>query len=779
MKKRLIIIILIVSAFFIFLVQAQQCVEDIDCGQEEICSEGMCVPAQPLEQELSEEIGQCPDDCNDDDPCTEDWCEKGECMHAWNPQCDKEEIKEKFDEEEKVFEEECERFVDNNDCEVRECNGKIVERVCPGENDKEEREEKIKKEETKEEKLVKELPPEITKKLNAEIKSVKADEEKEEYLVEGTRKVKLFGIFSIEEKIKLKVSFKTGEVISVKKPWWDFIASEPKPDLDDDGFTVAKGDCDDNDAKINPSVTEICDNKDNNCNAQTDESCDDDNDNYCEASKTTVGTPPICSKGGGDCNDNNVNIYPTATELCDSIDNDCDGSIDEGCDDDSDNFCESGKTIVGTPPICPNGGNDCNDNNAKINPSATEICDNKDNNCNAQTDEGCDVDNDDYCVIGISSLCPKGSNDCNDNNANIYPAATELCDSIDNDCDGSVDEGCANLSASISKNDSANFTGSFDFLAKENDFNNDGYMDIILRKQTGNLGIHGWLMNSNNIIENKVVAESISSQFEVVGTGDFNGDKKTDLLFYNTNTGILYIWLMNGLQYSSVEEIKFNGGSIPISPANWEFSGIGDFNNDGNADILWRQKTGSMGVYGWIMNDFNIIENKAIAESIGPAFEITGTGDFNGDKKTDLLFHNTNTGILYIWFMDGLNYTSTEEVKFNGASIPLSTDWEFSGIGDFNKDGKADILWRQKTGSRSVYGWTMNDYNIIENKAIAESIGSTFEIIGVGNFNKDGKTDVLFHNSNTGKLHIWFMDGLKYTSTEEVKLNGTPISIFS
>jgi hypothetical protein len=95
-------------------------------------------------------------------------------------------------------------------------------------------------------------------------------------------------------------------------------------DNDGDGFTEAWGDCDDEDARIHPNAEEICwDGTDNNCNGLTDEDCnvscpDADGDGYRD---------PSC--GGSDCNDDDRTIRPGAVEICDNIDNNCDGRIDE------------------------------------------------------------------------------------------------------------------------------------------------------------------------------------------------------------------------------------------------------------------------------------------------------------------------------------------------------------------------------------------------------------------------------------------------------------------
>lgn len=123
---------------------------------------------------------------------------------------------------------------------------------------------------------------------------------------------------------------------------------------------------------------------------------------------------------GGDCDDNNATVNPDATEICDGVDNNCDGNIDEGFDVDADGYT----TCQG----------DCDDNDASINPGVTEQCDGIDNNCDGNIDEGFDSDGDGY------TSC---EGDCDDANAAINPGAEEVCgNGIDDDCDGENDEDC-------------------------------------------------------------------------------------------------------------------------------------------------------------------------------------------------------------------------------------------------------------------------------------------------------------------------------------------------
>ena len=222
------------------------------------------------------------------------------------------------------------------------------------------------------------------------------------------------------------------------------------------GYTASKGtDCDDTTGAISPDVKEICDGKDNDCDGNTDGGCDKDGDGYCDESKTTVGNPPACPKGGGDCNDDpnsgGSGIYPGAVEICNGKDDNCAAGNDEGCDVDNDGYCSKAKIVVGNPSVCAKGGGDCNDGDKAINPGATEICNDKDDNCSAGIDEGCDDDNDGYCdkamtIVGKPKTCLSGGGDCCDLDNSTKPGQTgwftsaNQCAGFDYNCSGSAEQ---------------------------------------------------------------------------------------------------------------------------------------------------------------------------------------------------------------------------------------------------------------------------------------------------------------------------------------------------
>ena len=235
------------------------------------------------------------------------------------------------------------------------------------------------------------------------------------------------------------------------------------------GYVSNNTDCNDNNASINPSATEVCDGLDNNCNGLTDEGVtstfyvDNDNDGYGGTSSTQACSAPSGYVSNNlDCNDNNASINPGATEICDGQDNNCNGQTDENgtttfyFDNDNDGYGGTSSIQTCSPPSgYVSNNSDCNDNNANINPGATEICDGIDNDCDGLIDENVtttfyfDNDNDGYGSNTSTQACsaPSGyvsnNSDCNDNNANINPGAAEICDGVDNNCNGVTDEGCS------------------------------------------------------------------------------------------------------------------------------------------------------------------------------------------------------------------------------------------------------------------------------------------------------------------------------------------------
>ncbi|GEM_PF-2192522 len=162
-----------------------------------------------------------------------------------------------------------------------------------------------------------------------------------------------------------------------------------------------------------------------------------------------------------DCNDYNSAIHPEAKEICNGVDDNCDGSIDEDVqktyyqDADGDQYGNPAVSLKAceAPKGYAENHDDCDDANPAVHPRAEEVCNYKDDNCEGSVDEGVqsifyqDMDEDHYGNPELRlQACevPQGyvanSQDCDDLNSNTYPGALEICNRVDDNCDGNIDE---------------------------------------------------------------------------------------------------------------------------------------------------------------------------------------------------------------------------------------------------------------------------------------------------------------------------------------------------
>ena len=252
------------------------------------------------------------------------------------------------------------------------------------------------------------------------------------------------------------------------------------------------------------------------------------------------------------------------------------------------------------------------------------------------------------------------------------------------------------------------------------DFNGDGYADIVAGNGGGSYTVFDG-SSSGKWTPGPTIGP-IDTSWQIVGAGDFNGDGRSDILWRNTTTGMLSDWLANSSGGFTINDAH----AATTVPLDWQVVDAGDFNGDGITDILWRNTTTGV-LSDWLGNSsggFTI--NDAHAATGAPTdWKIIGVGDFNGDGHSDILWRNTTTGTLSDWLG-----TSTGGFAINdaNAATSVSTDWHIVEVGDFNGDGRSDILWRNTSGMFAEWLGQPNG-SFVANAAVDFALGTNWHVL--------------------------------------------------
>jgi ELWxxDGT repeat protein len=313
------------------------------------------------------------------------------------------------------------------------------------------------------------------------------------------------------------------------------------------------------------------------------------------------------------------------------------------------------------------------------------------------------------------------------------------------------------------------------------DFNSDGRTDILWRNANGTLAewsMNGSVISASSFLTSSGAVVGPGSSWSVAGISDFNGDGRADVLWRNAD-GTLADWTMNGSTIAASGTLDLGG--VAVRPdASWSVAGVGDFDGDSRSDILWRNANGTLA--DWSMNGSTIMSSGFVTNGgsiVKPdaSWNVAGVGDFDGDGRSDILWRNAS-GEVTAWLMNGSKIAGSGDITFGGAAARPDATWSIAGVGDFNHDGKSDLLWRSANGSLAM--WLMNGTTIASSGFVtfngsAIAPDASWHVVEIGDFNGDSNADILWRNNN-GALAEWLMNGNAVAQSLAPTSNGAMVS---
>ena len=256
-----------------------------------------------------------------------------------------------------------------------------------------------------------------------------------------------------------------------------------------------------------------------------------------------------------------------------------------------------------------------------------------------------------------------------------------------------------------------------------------------------------------------LLANTRDTSWTPIAVGNFGGNATADVLWRNSRTRAVQLWIMTQKAGKPVRQATVN---LPkLSSRQLALAGIGDFKGNGSDHILWRHgNTGKLEIW-------ELKSSGAFSKKVAPGgrndldWIVAGIGDFDNDDNDDILWRNKATGDNEIW---RIRASKRRSVFALPAVAKLSQN--VAGVGDFDGDNTDDIFWRN-TANGANRLWTIIEFTRDSDQRLPIK-AKKWEVAKLADYNRDGLIDIFWRNASSGKNQLWGMAGNKRLSSSSL-----------